>query len=176
MTNCSTSAASCWELKLNGLWRDSQILRVRAHKKFNGSTGLLDLDFIFMFRVNDLRSGITMVTDGTLSQSNGKTLNVCRMAFAVTSVPFIYKASWRRWINFRRICFGKGWCRILVNKWIFWVFKERSVYLVDHALLFLASQIQKKHSIELLLICFIVVLMVWFFKPKLLKQYITDLE
>ena len=56
------------------------------------------------------------------------------------------------------------------------VFKERSIYLVDHALLFLASQIQKEHSIEHLLICFIVVLMVQFFVPKLLKQYITDLE
>ena len=30
---------------------------MRAHKKFDGSTGLLDLDFIFMFRVIDLRSG-----------------------------------------------------------------------------------------------------------------------
>ena len=40
------------------------------------------------------------------------------------------------------------------------VFKERSVSLIDHALLFLASQIQKEHYIEHLLICFIVVLMV----------------
>ena len=47
---------------------------------------------------------------------------------------------------------------------------------MDHALLFLASQIQKEHSIEHLLICFIVVLMVRFLKPKLLKQHKTDLE
>ena len=46
---------------------------------------------------------------------------------------------------------------------------------MDHAL-FLASQIQKVHSIEHLLICFIVVLMVRFLKPKLLKQHKTDLE
>ena len=32
MTNYSTSAAFCWEIKLNGAWRDSKILRVRAHK------------------------------------------------------------------------------------------------------------------------------------------------
>ena len=38
-------------------------LQVRAHKKFDGSTGLLELDFIFMFRVIDLRSGDK---DGTL--------------------------------------------------------------------------------------------------------------
>ena len=47
---------------------------------------------------------------------------------------------------------------------------------MDHALLFLASQIQKEHSMEHLLICFIVVLMVRFLKPKLLKQHKTHLE
>ena len=47
---------------------------------------------------------------------------------------------------------------------------------MDHALLFLDRQIQKEHSIEHLLVCFIVVLMVRFFKPKLLKQHKTDLE
>ena len=56
---------------------------MRAHKKFDGSTGLLDLDFIFMFRVIDLRSGDKDGDfDGTLFQSDGKTLSVCRMAFA----------------------------------------------------------------------------------------------
>ena len=43
--------------------------------------------------------------------------------------------------------------------------------------MFLASQIQKEHSIEHLLNCFIVVLIVRFLKPKLLKQhtYLDDL-
>ena len=83
MTNCSTSAASWWELKLNGAWRDSDILRVRAHKNFDESTGLLDLDFIFMFRVIALRTGDKDGdSDGTLFQSDGKTLSVCRMVFA----------------------------------------------------------------------------------------------
>ena len=55
---------------------------MRAHKKFDGSIGLLDLDFIFMFRVIDLRSGDkTGDSDGTLFQRDGKTLSVCRMAF-----------------------------------------------------------------------------------------------
>ena len=59
-----------------------KILQVRAHKKFEGSTGLLELDFIFMFRVIDLRSGDKDGdSDGTLFQSDGKTLGVCRMAF-----------------------------------------------------------------------------------------------
>ena len=47
---------------------------------------------------------------------------------------------------------------------------------MEHALLFLASQIEKEHSIEHLLICFIMAWMVQFFKPKLLKQHITNLE
>ena len=56
---------------------------MRAHKKFDGSTGLLDLDFIFMFRVIDLRSGNKDGdSDGTLFQSDRKTLSVCRMTFA----------------------------------------------------------------------------------------------
>ena len=55
-------------------------------------------------------------------------------------------------------------------------FKEKQISLVDHALLFLASLMQKEHSIEHLLICFIVVLVVRFCKPNLLKQHVTDLE
>ena len=56
---------------------------MRAHKEFDGFTGLLDLDFIFMFRVIDLRSGDKDGDyDGFLFQSDGKTLSVCRMAFA----------------------------------------------------------------------------------------------
>ena len=62
---------------------DSEILRERAHKKFDGSTGLLDLDLIFMVRVIDFRSGDKDDdSDGTLIQSDGKTLSTCRMAFA----------------------------------------------------------------------------------------------
>ena len=65
---------------------------------------------------------------------------------------------------------------ILVNSGSYGVFRERSISLEDHALLFLASQIQKEHSIEHLLSCFTVVFMVRFLKPKLLKQHKTDLE
>ena len=83
MTNCSTSAASCWELKSNGAWRDSEILRVRAHKNFGESTSLLDLNFISMFKVKDEDS------DGTLFQSDGKTLSAFRMVFAQHLFPFL---------------------------------------------------------------------------------------
>ena len=61
----------------------TEILRERAHTKFDGSTGLLHLDFIFMFRVIDSRSGDKDDdSDDTLIQSNGKTLSACRMVFA----------------------------------------------------------------------------------------------
>ena len=57
---------------------------MRAHQKFDRSTGLLDLDFIFMFRVIDLRSGDKDGdSDGTLFQSDGKTLSICRIAFTL---------------------------------------------------------------------------------------------
>ena len=83
MTNSSTSAASCWELKWNGIWQNSEILRVRADKNFDGSTDFLDLDFIFMFGVIDLRSGDKDGdSDGPPFQSDGKILSVCRVAFA----------------------------------------------------------------------------------------------
>ena len=82
MTNCSTSAASFWEFKLNGAWRDSDILQVRAHKKVDGSIALLDLDFMFIFRVIDFKSGDKDDDpDGILIQNNGKTLSACSIAF-----------------------------------------------------------------------------------------------
>ena len=56
---------------------------MRAHKKFDGSTSLLDLDFIFMLRVIDLRNGDKDGgSHGTLFQNDGQSLSVCRMAFA----------------------------------------------------------------------------------------------
>ena len=56
------------------------------------------------------------------------------------------------------------------------VFKSRSIPLGDQPLLVLPSQIQKEHSIEHLLSCCIVLLMVKFLRPKVLKQHKTDLE
>ena len=52
-------------------------MRERSHKNFDGSTGLLDLDFIFIFRGIDLRNGAKDGdSDGTLFQSDGKTFTV----------------------------------------------------------------------------------------------------
>ena len=82
LTNCSTSTASCWKLKLNGAWWDCEILWERAHKKFDGSTPFLHLDFIFVSRVIDFWSGDKDDdSDNTLVQSDGKALSTCRIAF-----------------------------------------------------------------------------------------------
>ena len=71
-----------------------------AHKKFDGSTGLLDLDFIFMLRVIDLRSrNKDGDSDVTLFQSDGKTVSVCRMPFTKQVFPLFIKPT-ERWINF----------------------------------------------------------------------------
>ena len=69
---------------------------MRTHKNLGGSPGLLDLDFIFMFRVTDLRSADKDGdSDSTLFQSDGKT-QCLQDGICVISVPFIYKASWKR--------------------------------------------------------------------------------
>ena len=70
---------------------------MRANKKFDGSTGLLDLDyFIFMLRVIDLRSrNKDGDSDGALFQSDGKTLRVYRMAFTKQVFPLLIKPTER---------------------------------------------------------------------------------
>ena len=50
------------------------------------------------------------------------------------------------------------------------VFKARSIFLEDQALLFLVSQIKKEHSIEYLLSCFIALFVVSFLRPKLVPS------
>ena len=42
-TTCSISATSCWELKSKGATLVLDKLRFKAHKKFDGSIGLLEL-------------------------------------------------------------------------------------------------------------------------------------
>ena len=52
-------------------------------KNFLDQLVLLDVNFIFMFRVIDVRSrDKDDDSDGTLFQSDGKALSVCRIAFA----------------------------------------------------------------------------------------------
>ena len=92
----------------------------------------LDLGFVFMSRVIDSRSGDKHGdSDGTLFQSDGKTLILCRWHLHV--FPLFIKPT------------GRG-------EFIFKELALEGVHDVDHALLFLASQIQKEHCIEHLLV------------------------
>ena len=66
---------------------------MRAHKKFDGLTGLLYLSFVFRFRVDKDDD-----SDSTLLQNDGKTLSACRMVFlcvcmCVCLYSFIVNAS-----------------------------------------------------------------------------------
>ena len=104
MAKCNTLTVSCWALKLNGAWQDFDILRVMAHKKIDGSTALLDLDFIFMFRVIDFRNeDQNSDSDSTLFQSDCKILCVCRMTFAYQVVPLFIKPTGRGELIFKEL-------------------------------------------------------------------------
>ena len=76
-------------------------MRERAHKKYDGSTRLLDLDFIFMFRVIDFRSGNKDDSDPTLIQSDGKTFSACRIAFAYQVFPLFIKLAGKNRLVFK---------------------------------------------------------------------------
>ena len=60
-----------------------------------------------MIRVTDFKSGDKDDdSDGTLFQSDVKALSACRMAYVfTTSVPFTYKANWKRYIGSHVISF-----------------------------------------------------------------------
>ena len=55
-TTCRISATSCWELKLKGALRVDEILRLSAHKKFEGSIGTTDFSLIAIFSATDFSS------------------------------------------------------------------------------------------------------------------------
>ena len=118
MTNCSTSAASWRELKLNGSRQDTEILQMRAHKKFDGLTGLLYLSFVFRFRVDKDDD-----SDSTLLQNDGKTLSACRMVFLCVCVcvcvcVFIVFHC-KRFFCLQQ-CLGHTW-GVSINNLVLWV-------------------------------------------------------
>ena len=50
-TTCSIYATSCWVLKSKGTPLTMESLRFRAHKKLEGSTGLVEIFFTVMLRL-----------------------------------------------------------------------------------------------------------------------------
>ena len=68
---------------------------MRAHKKFDGSTGLLDVNFIIMLRVIDFRSDDKDGDSDGVPEWRSDT-QCLQDDICITSVPFIYKANWKR--------------------------------------------------------------------------------
>ena len=82
-TTWSISATSCWVLKLKGTPLMMDSLRFKAHKKLDGSTGLVEFFFTAMLRLIARNIGDKVFdSEGTLFQRFGTTLKTCKMEFA----------------------------------------------------------------------------------------------
>ena len=82
-TTCSISATSCWVLKLKGTPLMMDSLCFKAHKKLDGSTGLVEFFFTAMSRLIARNIGDKVFhSEGTLFQRFGTTLKTCKMEFA----------------------------------------------------------------------------------------------
>ena len=81
-TTCSISATSCRVLKSKGTPLMMDSLRFKAHKKLDGSTGLVEFDFTAMLRLIACNIGDRVFdSEGTLLQRLGTTLKICKMEF-----------------------------------------------------------------------------------------------
>ena len=82
-TTCSISAASCWVLKSKGTPLMMDSLRFKAHKKLDGSTGLVEFLFTAMLRLIAYNIDDRVFdSEGNLLQRLGTTLKICKMEFA----------------------------------------------------------------------------------------------
>ena len=74
-TTCNTSRGSCWELKSNGTLQISDILRLRAHRKFDGPIGFKSFFQMDILKVVTFEMGNVMEdSDGNLPQRIGTVL------------------------------------------------------------------------------------------------------
>ena len=82
-TTCSISATSCWELKSKGVTLMLDKLRFKAHKKFDGSIGLVEFFLTAILRLIACNMGDKWFdSEGTLFQSIGITLKICKIELA----------------------------------------------------------------------------------------------
>ena len=82
-TTCSISTTSCWVLKLKDTPLMMDSLRFKAHKKLDGSTGLVEFFFTAMLRLIAHNIGDKVLdSEGTLVQRFGATLKTCKVEFA----------------------------------------------------------------------------------------------
>ena len=77
-TSCSISATSCWELKSKGVTLVLDKLRLEAHKKFDGSIGLVEFFLTAILRLIACSMGDKWFdSEETLFQNVGMTLKIC---------------------------------------------------------------------------------------------------
>ena len=82
-TTCSISATSCWVLKLKDTPLMMDSLRFKAHKKLDGSTGLIEFSFTAMLRLIVRNRGDKVFdSEGTMFERLGTTPKTCKMKFA----------------------------------------------------------------------------------------------
>ena len=82
-TNCSITATSCWELKSKGVTLVFDILRFKAHKKFDASIGVVEFFLTAILRLIACYMGDKWFdSEGTLFQSIGITLKTCKIELA----------------------------------------------------------------------------------------------
>ena len=82
-TPCSISATSSWVLKSKGTPFMVDNSCFKAHKKLDGSTGLVEFFFTAMLRLIASNIGNKVFdSEGTLFQRLGTTLKTCKMEFA----------------------------------------------------------------------------------------------
>ena len=82
-TTCSISATSCWELKSKGVTLVLDKVHFKAHKKLDGSIGLVEFFLTAMLRLIARNMGDKWFdSEGTLFQSVGITLKTCKIELA----------------------------------------------------------------------------------------------
>ena len=82
-TTCNISATSCWVLKSKGTSLKLDSLCFKAHKKLDGSTGLIEFFFMAMLKLMARNIGDNVLdSEGTLFQGMGITLKICKMELA----------------------------------------------------------------------------------------------
>ena len=78
-----SATTSCWELKSKGATLVLDKLRFKAHKKFDGSIGLLEFFLTAMLRLIARNMGDKWFdSEGTLFQSKVITLKTCKIELA----------------------------------------------------------------------------------------------
>ena len=79
-TTSSIPTSSCWVLKSKGTPLIMDSLCFKAHKKLDGSTGLVEFFFTAMLRLIACNIG-DKDSEGTLFQGLGTTPKTCKMEF-----------------------------------------------------------------------------------------------